>query len=68
MMEYDIFISYSRADLEIVTSFARQLEYAGYKIWIDQTGIDKGALFKSIIVQAIENSKVFLFFSSNLSN
>ena len=67
-MEYDIFISYSRADHAIVDTFVRRLESAGYKVWIDQTGINKGTLFKSVIVKAIEDSRVFLFFSSENAN
>lgn len=67
-MEYDIFISYSRSDSRIVDSFVQRLESAGYKVWIDRAGVYSGSQFKSIIVQAIENSRVFLFFSSKDSN
>lgn len=68
MMEYDVFISYSRADSDIVNTFVQQLESAGYKVWIDKAGVYSGSQFKSMIVQAIEDSKVFLFFSSKDSN
>ncbi len=67
-MEYDIFISYSRDDSAIVNTFVQQLEAAGYKVWIDKTGIYTGTRFKSVLVQAIEDSKVFLFFSSKGAN
>jgi hypothetical protein len=67
-MEYDIFISYSRADSAIVNTFVQQLESAGYKVWIDKAGVYSGSQFKRVIVQAIEDSKVFLFFSSKNSN
>lgn len=68
LMEYDIFISYSRADSDIVDTFVQRLESAGYKVWIDKAGIYTGARFKSVLVKAIEDSKVFLFFSSENSN
>ena len=67
-MEYDIFISYSRADSAIVNTFVQQLEAAGYEVWIDKAGIYTGTRFKSVLVKAIENSKVFLFFSSKDAN
>ena len=67
-MEYDIFISYSRDDSAIVNTFVQRLEAAGYKVWIDKTGIYTGSRFKSVLVQAIEDSKVFLFFSSKGAN
>ena len=67
-MEYDIFISYSRSDHAIVDTFVQRLESAGYKVWIDRTGVYSGSQFKSMIVQAIEDSMVFLFFSSKDSN
>ena len=67
-MEYDIFISYSRADHAIVDTFVQRLESAGYKVWIDRTGIYTGTRFKAVLVQAIENSEIFLFFSSKAAN
>lgn len=67
-MANDIFISYSRTDSKVVESFVEQLESAGYKVWIDRTNVHPGKSYKSIIVQAIEDSTVFLFFSSRNSN
>lgn len=67
-MQYDIFISYSRKDRIIVDKYVQQLESLGYKVWIDRVGIYSGAQFKSALVQAIEESKVFVFFSSVASN
>lgn len=68
LMEYDIFISYSRTDSAIVNTFVQQLEAADYKVWIDRAGVYSGSQFKSMIVKAIEDSKVFLFFSSKDAN
>ena len=67
-MEYDIFISYSRKDTAIVDQFVRSLTDAGYRVWIDRIGIYSGDQFATNIVEAIENSKILLFFSSASSN
>lgn len=67
-MKYDIFISYSRKDSEIVESFCSNFVQAGYSVWIDRAGIESGATFKATIVQAIKDSRVIIFFSSNASN
>jgi hypothetical protein len=67
-MANDIFISYSRKDSKVVESFVERLESAGYKVWIDRTNAHLGKSYKSIIVQAIEDSTVILFFSSKNSN
>ena len=66
--KYDIFISYSRKDSELVLSVVKQLQERGFTIWIDKDGIESGDAFKSVIVRAIKNSDVFLFFSSKASN
>lgn len=68
MGSYDIFISYSRKDSEKVLSVVEKLHERGFSIWIDKEGIESGDAFKSVIVRAIKNSDVFLFFSSNSSN
>lgn len=68
-MKYDIFISYSTKDKAQVLSVVDALRVQGYKIWIDKEGIRSGdPSFKSTLVDAIENSKVVLFFSSCNSN
>ena len=65
---YDIFISYSRKDSERVLSIVKKLQERGFAIWIDKDGIESGDAFKSVIVRAIKNSHVFLYFSSKYSN
>lgn len=67
-MKYDVFISYSRKDSEIVKRFADELGKAGYTIWMDIDGIETGDEFKSKIVSAIKDSALFLFFWSKDSN
>ena len=68
MAKHDIFISYSRADKNIVSKFVEIFEKAGYKVWIDAEGIYSGVRFKKVLVKAIEDSSVFIFFSSEKSN
>lgn len=67
--KYDIFISYSRNDESKVMNIVNKLTALGYKIWIDEKGIKSGdPSFKKTIVEAIESSKVIMFFSSFNSN
>jgi hypothetical protein len=67
-MAYDLFVSYSRKDKELVHEFVMQLKHKGFSVWIDWSGIKSGDKFKAEIVQAIEESNVVLFFSSASSN
>ena len=67
-MKYDIFISYSRKDFNVVSKVAQKVSDAGYSVWMDVDGIESGDEFKSKIAFAIKNSKLFLFFSSLASN
>ena len=64
----DVFISYSRKDSAIVQEFAKHITAAGFSVWMDIDGIESGDEFKDKIVSAIEESRVFLFFSSEASN
>lgn len=68
MKKYDVFISYSRKDSNEIKPFVSCLENAGFKVWIDKDGIESGEAFKHVIVNAIEDSSVLLFFSSESSN
>lgn len=63
-MEYDIFISYSRKDTQIVDQFVRSLTDAGYRVWIDREGIYSGDEFSGKLAEAIDSSAIVLFFSS----
>lgn len=67
-MPYDVFISYSRKDKKAVTDFCALLDNANITYWLDKKGIETGDNFKTIIVKAIEDSNVFLFFASKDSN
>lgn len=65
---YDLFVSYSRYDKEIVRKIVDMLRSKGYSVWIDTEGINSGEAFSGIITEAIENSDIVLFFSSTASN
>lgn len=67
-MANDIFISYSRKDTYIVNQFVDRFRNAGFVVWIDEKGIESGEAFKRVITQAIMDSQVFVFFSSEASN
>lgn len=66
--KYDIFISYSNLDSDIVHLYAQKLEEEGYSVWYDVKGLYTGAHFSEEIVRAIEDSRLFIFFSSEHSN
>lgn len=66
--KYDVFISYSSHNTNVVNEFVERLEHEGYCVWIDRAGIESGDAFKRIILQAIKKSNVVLFFSSQYSN
>lgn len=65
---HDVFGSYSRKDADLVQTVVNELQSMGYKVWIDKDGIESGDPFKAVIVKAIKNSAVFLFFSSKNAN
>lgn len=60
-----IFISYKRADKNIVFPIKDKIEAAtGEKCWIDLDGIESDAQFVNVIMQAIEETDLFLFMYS----
>lgn len=66
--KYDIFISYSRKDLEIVKAIKEQLEsMTGAHCWMDLDGIESGDQFMNVIVSAINRSDNVLFMMSKQS-
>ena len=64
---YALFISYSRHDSSIAREVYHSLESAGYRCWMD-TDLLAGQNFQEEILDAIVNSKYFLYFSSVDSN
>jgi WD40 repeat protein len=57
----DVFISYSRTDIEFVQRIASSLEEHGKSVWIDAEGISDAEVFPRAIRSAIEESDAFLF-------
>lgn len=67
--KYDLFISYSRADLQEVTELLDRLkkEIPGLTYWFDITGIESASEFEDKIISAIANSSFVLFALSDNS-
>lgn len=65
-MKYDVFISYSRKDLNVVEKFVKDLKVRIPKLtyWFDLTGIESGEEFDEKIIKAIDNSAYVLYFLS----
>lgn len=73
--QYDVFISYSRADLTVadgkdnpISHILSLLDSKGISFWIDREGIFSGQQFAETIVNAIQRSRLFIFLSSRHSN
>lgn len=64
----EVFISYSRKDTDTVKLIYEKLEKNGVKCWLDKDGMYSGISFKKVIVDAIKQSKILLFASSENSN
>ncbi len=61
-----IFISYKRADKNIVFPIKDKIEKAlGERCWIDLDGIESDAQFVSVIIKAINQASIFLFMYSH---
>lgn len=60
-----IFISYKRLDKDTVFKIKDRIETAlGERCWIDLDGIESDAIFKSVIIKAINECEVLLFMYS----
>lgn len=67
-MAYDIFISYSREDTEIVNLIEQELTGYGISFFIDKSDINLGDDFAEIISKSIFECKIMLFVWSEKSN
>ena len=64
-MKERIFISYKRANKEIVFKIKDDIESnVGEKCWIDLDGIESDAQFVDVIIKAINEAEIFLFMYS----
>lgn len=65
---YEVFLSYSRRDLEQVKTIKNELEQvAGVHYWMDLDGIESGEQFVNVIISAINRSDALLFMMSEVS-
>lgn len=62
--KYDVFISYSWADMSVVDQIAEALENNGISFFLDRNGISGGEAIPGVIAQAIQDSEIFLFVGS----
>ncbi len=65
--QYDIFVSYRRADRELVAAVVRRLEQRGVAVWYD-ANIEGGADWRETIVEALTNSQMLAIFFSEECN
>lgn len=65
--KYDIFISYSRKDLDKVRPIVNELESLGVKVWFDLNGVESGEQFVNKIAKAIDNSDSMIYMYSENS-
>lgn len=67
-MDREVFISYSRKDLEEVKKIKYEIDKeAGIDCWMDLDGIESGEQFEDVIIEAISNSNIVLFMMSGNS-
>ncbi len=66
--QYDVFISYSRKDQIIVDEICHLFDVNNITYWLDREKVHMGAEFMEVIVDAINNSSITLFVSSEDSN
>ena len=62
-----IFISYSRKDIDFVDQLTSRLNAAGYELWIDRLGIRGGEQWRREIVDAIGGANVLILVLSRNS-
>jgi len=55
-----VFISYSRRDIETVESIVSQLEAAGIQVWLDREDIKAGKQWRKQIVEGIDTADAFI--------
>ncbi|MBS1903820.1 MAG: TIR domain-containing protein [Bacteroidetes bacterium] len=63
----DIFISYSRKDLDQALSLVERLKAAGFDVWIDRHGIEGANSWSKEIANALESASIFLLLLSESS-
>lgn len=67
-MAYDVFISYSRKDAEIVNRIEEELKKHNIDSFVDRSEIDLGDDFAEVIAKSLYESEILLFIWSESSN
>lgn len=62
-----IFLSYSRRDFALVNRLYEDLQARGLQVWMDRDAIQAGSLWRTSIVDGIQNCRVFLLVVSTAS-
>ena len=65
--KFDVFLSYSAQDRDIVRELALKLHKSGIKVWFDEFQIHGGSSIPSAIEKGLENSRVLIFCMSKNS-
>lgn len=65
--KYDVFISYSRKDTNVVDKICKAFDDNNISYFIDRKGIGGGLEFPKILAEAILSSQIFLFIASENS-
>lgn len=66
--KYDIFVSYSRADVDVVKRLVGDIhEKTNARCWVDWNGIESGDQFVDVIINAIDRVDTVLFILSDNS-
>lgn len=67
MKDNDIFVSYSRKDINLVKPLVEEMQEMGIRVWFDLNGIESGDEFDEKIISAINNSESLMFMYSENS-
>ena len=66
--KYNIFVSYSRADIDIVRKLVDDIHTkSNARCWVDWNGVESGAQFVDVIISAIDKVDIVLFILSDKS-
>lgn len=67
-MKYDVFISYSKKDVQIIDRIEKELLHHGITYFIDRNNINPGEDFAEVITKSLIESEIMLFVWSENSN
>ncbi len=67
-MIYDVFISYSRRDMQIADEICKSLQSVGLSCFTDRNNIPPGSDYVEYLRTAIRRCRIFLYIASNNSN